>query len=192
PFPIAAPSANMSGSISPTTAQHVVDSLGDLISVVLEGGPCKKGIESTIIDMSEAQPTLLRSGSIPSEAIEEVFGLLLLTASKSSANPKSPGLLSRHYAPGLPMRLEVAVATDSEAFLGFGPDSAVSADLNLSPSGDLAEAAANLFAMLRQLDNPRNFKGIAVAPIPERGVGKAINDRLRRGSVRYSKNASQE
>lgn len=175
--PVAAPSANRSFSVSPTTATHVVDDLSGRIDLILDGGPCPVGLESTVIDLSTPLPTLLRPGGIPTEDIEAVTGPL---AAAGEGAPKSPGMLSRHYAPNRPVRLNVAVPREGEAFLAFGPN-ADNATMNLSESGDISEAAANLFAMMRILDRDE-FDGIAVAPVPEKGLGVAINDRLRRAS----------
>ncbi len=176
--PVAAPSANRSGKVSPTTAAHVAEGLGAEVAMVLDGGPCLVGVESTVLDLSGPQAAILRPGSVTREEIESIIGPVL--TAEDSAAPKSPGMLASHYAPGLPVRLEAAQAGPGEALLGFGP--APGAILNLSPSGDLTEAAANLFAMLRALDRP-DFSGIAVMPIPERGLGIAINDRLRRAAA---------
>jgi L-threonylcarbamoyladenylate synthase len=176
--PIAAPSANASGAISPTTAGHVLDGLGDRVAMILDGGRCRVGIESTVVDLGGGQPALLRSGGIPAEAIEAVIGPL---AGPEAGPTRSPGLLGRHYAPGRPVRLAATAARPGEALLGFGPH-APAGCLNLSPTGDLREAAANLFAALRALDRP-DVAGIAVMPIPETGLGRAINDRLRRAAA---------
>ncbi|MBY0430825.1 MAG: L-threonylcarbamoyladenylate synthase, partial [Rhodospirillales bacterium] len=177
--PIAAPSANRSGEVSPTTAAHVAGSLGEAVAMILDGGPCRIGVESTVLGLTGAEPVLLRSGGIPREALEEALGCRLTAAGEDGA-PRSPGQLLSHYAPGLPVRLDAPQASAGEALLGFG--AAPGATLNLSPASDLAEAAANLFAMLRALDRP-DFAGIAVSPIPEHGLGEAINDRLRRAAA---------
>jgi len=175
--PIAAPSANRSGAVSPTRAEHVAESLGDAVDLILDGGACRVGIESTILDLSGARPALLRPGGVAREALEELLGPVELAA----AGPvKAPGMLESHYAPGLPVRLNATEAAPGEALLGFGP--CPGATLNLSEAGDPVEAAANLFAMLRALDRPQ-FGGIAVAPVPESGLGAAINDRLRRAAA---------
>ena len=176
--PIAAPSANRASAVSPTTAQHVAAELGGRIALILDGGPCPIGVESTVIDLSQERPALLRPGGVPAEDVEAVIGSL---APPSEGPLKSPGQLRRHYAPGRPVRLDAREAGPGEAFLGFGPDS-LDTTLNLSPGGDLREAAANLFAMLRALDRPE-FEAIAVMPIPEIGLGRAINDRLQRASA---------
>jgi L-threonylcarbamoyladenylate synthase len=181
--PVAAPSANRSGAVSPTTAQHVVESFGERVAMILDGGPCPVGIESTVIDLTGAQPALLRHGGIPGEEIEAVVGPMLSPGQESlpmEGAPRSPGMLQRHYAPRLPLRLNVAEPRRGEALLAFGPVGAGSR--NLSPAGDLREAAANLFAMLRELDRSP-YTGIAVSPVPDRGLGRAINDRLQRAAT---------
>ncbi|MBL6946380.1 MAG: threonylcarbamoyl-AMP synthase [Rhodospirillales bacterium] len=177
-LPIAAPSANRSFSVSPTVAAHVAEDLTGRIDFILDDGPCPVGLESTVIDLSTETPTLLRPGGIPSEDIEAVTGPL---AKAGNGAPKSPGMLSRHYAPARPLRLDVLAPRTGEAFLAFGSN-ANAATLNLSESGNLGEAAANLFAMMRALDRDE-FVGIAVAPVPERGLGRAVNDRLRRAAT---------
>ncbi len=184
--PIAAPSANASGEVSPTRAEHVMASLGhsDLLSLILDGGQCPLGLESTVIGFPDsAAPTLLRPGAVPREEIEHVLGRPLASADVASgeAGRSSPGQLASHYAPRAALRLDAAEARNGELLLGFGP--AKNAALNLSPSGDLREAAANLFAMLRALDEKAHGKGIAVTPIPSNGLGEAINDRLRRAAA---------
>ncbi len=176
--PVAAPSANPSGRVSPTTAAHVLGGLGGRIDAVVDGGVCAVGLESTIVDCSGAQPMLLRAGGIPTEAIEACLGGPLGTAPVKET-PNAPGQLTSHYAPLGSMRLSAWPPLPHETSLGFGD---VDADLNLSPSGDLTEAAANLFALLHELDR-RGAKHIAVAPIPDHGLGAAINDRLRRAAA---------
>jgi len=178
--PLAAPSANRSGHVSPTTAGHVLDELNGRIAAVLDGGPCHVGIESTVIDLSDAQPALLRPGGVTREQLEAVLGHL--RDAGNAGAPRSPGMLERHYAPARPLRLEAKTVTADEALLAFGtPLSGATVTFNLSPTRDLTEAAANLFAALRTLDQVR-FKAIAVMPIPETGLGAAINDRLRRAA----------
>ncbi|MBR9973288.1 L-threonylcarbamoyladenylate synthase [Magnetospirillum sulfuroxidans] len=177
--PIAAPSANRSGAVSPTTAAHVGESLGGRIGLILDGGPCRVGVESTVLDLSGPAPCLLRPGGITAEQIEAVLAQKLSRPTAHSAAPKSPGMLESHYAPSLAVRLNAATAANGEALLGFGP---MACTRNLSEQGDLEEAAANLFAALRALDDPA-FTAIAVAPIPENGLGCAINDRLRRAAA---------
>ncbi|HVR68411.1 MAG TPA: L-threonylcarbamoyladenylate synthase [Verrucomicrobiae bacterium] len=181
--PLAAPSANRSGKISPTTAQHVADSLGRRVELILDGGACPVGIESTVVDVSGPSPALLRHGGVTQEDIEAVIGKL--ATATSSAAPKSPGQLESHYAPALPLRLDARDAKPDEALLAFGPEIPPGARVtaNLSPSGYLVEAAANLFAMLRRLDGS-GCRAIAVMPVPDTGLGRAINDRLRRAAAR--------
>ncbi len=179
--PVAAPSANRSGRLSPTTAQHVARDLGDRVALILDGGPCPIGLESTVVDVSGAAPAILRQGGLPQEAIEAALGAPVAVAGADDHAPRSPGMLTSHYAPSLPVRPDAAQAMPGEALLGFGPGAA-GAKLNLSESGDLTEAAANLFAFLHALDRPE-FTGIAVAPIPNQGLGRAINDRLRRAAA---------
>jgi len=181
--PIAAPSANRSGRVSPTTAAHVAAELGDRVALILDGGPCSVGVESTVLDLTGAVPTLLRAGGVTLEQLTVIFGHIATVAPSETA-PRSPGRLASHYAPGLPLRLDATNARPGEALLAFGPEAppGFAEVLFLSRSGDLAEAAANLFAMLRRLDHPE-FSGIAVMPIPEEGLGRAINDRLRRAAA---------
>ncbi len=182
--PIAAPSANRSGRLSPTTAQHVLGDLGETIDAVIDGGPCALGLESSIVDVSTDRPTLLRPGGVPPEELEAVLGAPLARPEpegESGSAPRSaPGLLQSHYAPRAAVRLNAKSSVNGEALLGFGP--VPGASLNLSPSGDPAEAAANLFSMLHELD-ALGVSDIAVSPIPEQGLGIAINDRLRRAAA---------
>ncbi len=175
--PVAAPSANPSGKISPTRAAHVVDGLGDKIDAVIDGGDCEVGLESTIIGLLD-EPTLLRPGGVPAEDIEKVLGLAL----KQDTSPDTllaPGQMTSHYAPGAAVRLNATTWEAGELRLGFGD---VGCDLNLSPSGDLIEAAANLFHHLHQLDRMQGDR-IAISPIPQTGIGRAINDRLQRAAA---------
>jgi len=185
--PLAAPSANRSGAISPTTAAHVAHSLagsgrgdGGRMAMILDGGRCRVGVESTVLDLTGARPRLLRPGGVTAEALAELLGDMEAAPQLHSTQPKAPGMLESHYAPALPVRLNARSAAPGEALLGFGP--APDASLNLSAAGDLEEAAANLFAMLRELDRP-GFVAIAVMPIPAEGLGRAINDRLRRAAA---------
>ncbi|MEM9343976.1 MAG: L-threonylcarbamoyladenylate synthase [Pseudomonadota bacterium] len=171
--PVAAPSANVSGQVSPTTADHVFDGLSGRIDAVLDAGPCEVGLESTIVATGSA-PTLLRSGGLPVEAIEAGVGPL----AEHGGGVVAPGQLASHYAPGAAVRLEASAAEAGEVMLGFGP---VDGARNLSRSGDLREAAANLFGFLRVLDGMADR--IAVAPVPDHGLGRAINDRLRRAAA---------
>lgn len=182
-FGIAAPSANMSGEVSPTTAAHVRESLGVKVDLILDGGPTTHGLESTIVGFGNGQPVLLRAGAIARADIERITGPLQRA---SNATISAPGQLASHYAPRAKLRLNAAGAGKNEVLLGFGPIEG--ATRNLSATGDLEEAAANLFAMLRELDamHPR---AIAVMPIPEHGLGEAINDRLRRAAAPREKRA---
>jgi L-threonylcarbamoyladenylate synthase len=181
--PIAAPSANRSGRISPTSASDVAAELGRRVALILDGGPCPIGIESTVLDLTGTSPVLLRPGGVSLERLTEVFGTIAGAPADEHA-PRSPGRLPNHYAPSLPVRLDTREARLGEALLAFGPDAprGFAEVLWLSRTGDLGEAAANLFAMLRRVDRP-DFSGIAVMPIPEHGLGRAINDRLRRAAV---------
>jgi L-threonylcarbamoyladenylate synthase len=182
--PIAAPSANRSGRVSPTMAAHVAAELGDKVAAILDGGATPIGLESTILDLTGAVPVLLRPGGITNEQLTAVFGEIA-SARAGEDTPRAPGGLPSHYAPSRPVRLDVREARPGEALLAFGPDAPAgfAEVLWLSRKRDLAEAAANLFAMLRQLDRPE-FSAIAVMPIPEQGLGLAINDRLRRAAFR--------
>jgi L-threonylcarbamoyladenylate synthase len=177
--PVAAPSANPSGRVSPTRAEHVTEGLGGRIAAVLDGGACPVGLESTIVGLVGA-PALLRPGGLPAEAVEACLGAPLAGTAEAGARPTAPGQLASHYAPGVALRLDAEAARPGEVLLGFGPGAA-GATLNLSPSGDLVEAAANLFHHLRALD--ALGRPIAVAPIPDHGLGRAINDRLRRAAA---------
>lgn len=180
--PLAAPSANPSGRISPTRAAHVTDGLAGRIAAVLDGGACAVGVESTILSLA-GEARLLRPGGLPAEALEAALGGPLATGG-DAAKPSAPGQLASHYAPRAGVRLQAAAAGPGEVWLGFGPDrSGHPAGLNLSPAGDLVEAAANLFHLLRAADALAGDGGIAVAPVPELGLGRAINDRLRRAAA---------
>ena len=181
--PIAAPSANRSGRVSPTTAAHVAAELGDRVALILDDGPCSVGVESTVIDLTGRAPVLLRPGGVTLEELSRIFAPIETAASGEDA-PRAPGRLPSHYAPERPLRLDAADARPGEALLAFGPEAppGFAEILFLSRSGDLAEAAANLFLMLRRLDRPE-FEGIAVMRIPETGLGRAINDRLRRAAA---------
>lgn len=175
--PVAAPSANPSGRISPTTAAHVLAGLEGRIEAVIDGGPCEVGVESSIVGLGGA-PVLLRPGGVPAEALEAALGGPLARHEAGGALT-APGQMASHYAPGARVRLGAARAEPGELMLGFGP---VAGDLTLSAAGDLREAAANLFHHLHALD-AMGAAGIAVAPIPEVGLGRAINDRLRRAAA---------
>jgi L-threonylcarbamoyladenylate synthase len=174
--PVVAPSANRSGRPSPTTLADALEETGAAAAAALDGGPCAVGLESTVVALLEA-PRLLRPGAVTRAEIEAVVGPLLDAEADAK---RSPGRLTRHYAPNAPVRLEAEAPRAGEAWLSFGPQGA--GPFNLSPSGDLAEAAANLFAHLRAADRTKPA-GIAVAPIPAEGLGEAINDRLRRADV---------
>ncbi len=173
--PFVAPSANLSGRLSPTMATHVFDQLGGDIPLILDDGPCAVGLESTIIRADGDQPILLRAGGVPLEAIEALVGPVVDATTKEAKAPHAPGLLANHYAPKAQLRINALAPQADEAFLAFGP---CEGDLNLSPDRDLIEAAANLFNHLHQLDAQHDK--IAVAPIPTEGLGRAINDRLNR------------
>jgi L-threonylcarbamoyladenylate synthase len=179
--PLAAPSANPSGRVSPTTAQHVADGLAGRIDMVLDGGPCSVGLESTVVSVVSDRVRLLRPGTITRGQLEAVCGTLEETKGDAI---EAPGMLASHYAPNALVRLNVSAPDDNEALLGFGADMPPHDGpvANLSPTADLVEAAANLFAMLRQLDAARP-RGIAVMPIPADGIGEAINDRLERAAA---------
>jgi L-threonylcarbamoyladenylate synthase len=181
--PIAAPSANRSGRVSPTTAAHVAAEFGARLGLILDGGACPVGLESTILDLIGPVPVLLRPGGVSLEELVAVFGEVG-TPAAGEKTLRAPGSLPSHYAPSLPLRLDAREARPGEALLAFGPEAppGFAEVLWLSRSGDLTEAAANLFAALRQLDRPE-FAAIAVMPIPERGLGRAINDRLRRAAA---------
>lgn len=180
--PIAAPSANPSGRLSPTRAAEVIrDFKGEV--PVLDGGACAAGLESTIVACRDGQVVQLRAGAIAHNDIESALGRLVPRATADSA-VTAPGMLARHYAPQTALRLNVAEPRSNEAFLAFGTAPATSGPVrNLSPSGELNEAARNLFVMLHELD-AAGAKSIAVAPIPETGLGEAINDRLRRAAAK--------
>jgi L-threonylcarbamoyladenylate synthase len=176
--PVAAPSANPSGRVSPTTAEHVLGGLGGRIGAVLDGGACPMGLESTILGWAEGAPRLLRAGALPVEALEAALGERIGTDT-DPARVAAPGQMASHYAPRGRLRLEAQAPQPGEVMLGFGP---VPGDLTLSAGGDLREAAANLFGALHRLD-ALGAERIAVAPIPEAGLGRAINDRLRRAAA---------
>jgi L-threonylcarbamoyladenylate synthase len=179
--PLAAPSANRSGRLSPTEAAHVAAELGARVALILDGGRSTVGLESTVLDLSGRDPALLRPGGIAVEELEPILGPV---AAPRAGPPRSPGMLTSHYAPSLPLRLDALDPRPGEALLAFGggAPAGFAEVLWLTRTGDLAEAAANLFAMLRRLDRP-DFAGIAVMPIPETGLGRAINDRLRRAAA---------
>jgi L-threonylcarbamoyladenylate synthase len=186
--PVAAPSANRSGRVSPTTAEHVLDGLRGRIAAVLDCGPSGVGIESTVLDMSGTRPILLRHGGVTLEDIQAVIGPVELGAPLSKGGTvRSPGQLSSHYAPSLPLRMDAPAAGGDEALLAFGPPCVgAGAMFQLSEVGDLAEAASRLFDGMRWLDTEaqrRGLRGIAAMTVPEIGLGRAINDRLRRAAA---------
>ncbi|MBX3480644.1 MAG: threonylcarbamoyl-AMP synthase [Caulobacter sp.] len=174
--PVVAPSANRSGRPSPTTFADAVEETGDKAAAGLDGGPCLVGLESTVVAVLDGPARLLRPGAVTRAQIEALIGPL---AEAEADAKRSPGRMALHYAPDAPVRLNAEEPNPGEAFLAFGPSGDQA--FNLSPSGDLAEAAANLFAMLRAADRTRP-SAIAVAPIPGEGLGEAINDRLNRAA----------
>ena len=192
--PLAAPSANRSGSLSPTAPIHVADSLGENVDFILAAGPSEVGLESTVLDLSGKRAVILRPGAVTPEELSEILGEEVLIETEETDKPKSPGLTLKHYAPETPLRLNAVDVEEGEALLGFGslkfmgiksggaasklPDDSLR---NLSEDGDLHEAAANLFAMLKELDK-KEHTAIAVMAIPDEGLGIAINDRLKRAA----------
>ncbi len=181
--PVAAPSANRAGHVSATTAAHVAADLGDGPALILDGGHTAVGLESTVVDLSGPEPLLLRPGAIPREEIEDVLGMKLGEA-EISIQPSSPGQLASHYAPRARLRLDATSLEPGEALLAFGNTalSTIGPMVNLSPEGDLRVAAMHLFSALRELDKS-GCESIAVMPIPDEGLGEAINDRLRRAAA---------
>ena len=184
--PLVAPSANRSGQISATTAAHAAADLGDRVAMILDAGPASVGVESTIVGLDGGQPTLLRAGAIPRAAIETILGCKLAAPIFSHTAPVAPGMLTSHYAPEALIRVDATSVAPGEALLAFGlplppGHEHAAAVINLSPAGDLAEAAARFFSALRELD--RKAAVVAVGPIPDEGLGEAINDRLRRAAA---------
>lgn len=193
--PIAAPSANKSGEISPTTPAHVAESLGGAVDMILADGPCAVGLESTVLDLSSAYPVIVRAGAVTAEDVAQVIGRDVAYDLGDKDKPSSPGQLLKHYAPHIPLRMNAIDLEPGEALLAFGPvkfmgiqgggaakDLPDTMRMNLSETQDLHEAASNLFRMMRSLDRLEH-KGIAVMPIPDQGLGIAINDRLLRASA---------
>ena len=182
--PVAGPSANRSGHVSPTAAAHVAADLGDRVAMILDGGPTAVGLESTVVDVTGDVPVILRLGGVPRETIARVVGVAVEVATGDADRPASPGMLARHYAPATRLRLDASEVREGEALLAFGADVPAHRGpmINLSASGDLTEAAANLFAALRTLD-AAGATAIAAMPIPDTGLGEAINDRLRRAAT---------
>ncbi len=183
-YPIAAPSANISGKLSPTRPQHVARALSAKVAIILDGPPCRNGLESTIAHVAGSEIRLLRPGGITKREIEEVTGLRV-TYYQDGQNPTAPGQLKSHYAPETKIRLNAETIYPGEALLAFGSLYPKDATIlrNLSPKGSLHEAATNLFSMLHELDQ-LGCSAIAVSPIPDKGLGVAINDRLRRAATR--------
>ena len=182
--PVAAPSANISGRVSPTSVEHVLSDLSGAIEAVVDGGPCSHGMESTIVAFREDEVIILRPGTVTRSAIEAVAPVR--DVRRGMSVPASPGQLERHYSPSAPLRLNALSADTDELLLGFGPN-VTAAHENLSPTGKLEEAAYNLYGMLRHMDILASRSGnrrIAVSPIPENGIGVAINDRLKRAAHR--------
>jgi len=178
--PLAAPSANLSGRVSPTRAAHVAEGLSGRIAAILDGGPCSVGVESTIVGL-DGPARLLRPGGIALEVVEALLGAPLSVAADAPERPSSPGQLASHYAPGARLRLQVTTPEPEEIHIGFGTGPA---PLTLSATGNLVEAAANLFHHLREADRLAGIGGrITVAPVPDTGLGRAINDRLRRAAA---------
>ncbi|MEM9929857.1 MAG: L-threonylcarbamoyladenylate synthase [Bacteroidota bacterium] len=195
-FPVAAPSANPFGFVSPTTAQHVADQLADKIDLILDGGPCRVGLESTIVRFAEGQTTVLRKGGLPLEKLEEVLGHAVVVRTHGSSRPEAPGMLSRHYSPGNKLELFPTYLPDHplpphSAWIIFGhggPSIQTSANghitiYDLSPQANFEQAAQQLFSILR-LMAAKGYQQVAVEMLPEEGLGQAINDRLRRASAK--------
>lgn len=180
--PIVAPSANKSQTISPTTAMHVFESLGSKVDMILDGGPCTVGVESTIIDVTGHHIVLLRAGGLALEDLENFLGEKIYISNGNPDMPSSPGQLLKHYAPSHEFRINALSRQNDEFFIGFGQVD--DCDLNLSPKGDLVEAAANLFAYMRIADTNTKFSKIAMSPIPTVGLGLAINDRIKRAAYK--------
>ena len=192
--PIAAPSANASGTLSPTAPHHVADSLGDAVPLILAGGAAQYGLESTVVDLTGTDTVIVRAGALTAEDVASCIDTPVTYELSATDKPRSPGQLLKHYAPNISIRLRAVDVAPNEALLAFGSvkfmgvqGGGKASDLphdqirNLSETGDLLEAAANLFAYIRQLDNPK-FTGIAVMDIPNTGIGIAINDRLKRAA----------
>lgn len=179
--PIAAPSANRSQTISPTTAEAVYESLGDSVDMILDGGQCEVGVESTILDLTTSKAVLLRAGGVTKEEIEKVLNEEVFVSDGNPDKPTSPGQMLKHYAPSKRFRINAIKPMEDELYIGFGKEFDFG-EMNLSKSGDLREAASNLFLFMRMADKNSNYDRIAMAPIPNEGVGVAINDRIKRAS----------
>lgn len=187
-LPIAAPSANPFGRISPTTAEHVAEQLGGAVDYILDCGPCFVGVESTVVDVTEDAPTLLRPGGVTLEALEGVIGSVRIVTQAEDGPQRAPGMLSRHYSPRTPLAVaeDPGAGTEREGLLTFRPRSSAIGYGRmeiLSERGNLAEATANFFAALRRLD-AAGLERIVAIPFPEEGLGRALNDRLRRAAAR--------
>ncbi|WP_020567986.1 L-threonylcarbamoyladenylate synthase [Neolewinella persica] len=194
-FPVAAPSANPFGFVSPTTAQHVKDQLGERVDYILDGGPCRVGLESTIVAFPNGEATILRKGGLPIEQIEEILGHRLAVKTHSSSQPEAPGMLSKHYSPGNHLEIFERLEEDQpipagSARIVFGrggkaisyDDKRLITTYDLSPNGELAQAAQQLFTFLRLMAT-HNYPFVAAELLPETGLGRAINDRLRRAAA---------
>jgi len=184
-LPVAAPSANRSGSISPSAASHVLDELEGRIAAVLDCGPCSVGVESTVLDLNGDDPVLLRPGGVTLELLEAYLGYVRTQVGHGAAEvPRSPGLLSSHYAPQRAVRLNASMVVAAEGLLAFGPPLPGATHVfQLSDVGNVVQAASRLFEGLHHLDRTAGIQSIAVMPIPETGLGRAINDRLRRAAA---------
>lgn len=180
--PIVAPSANKSQTLSPTTAEDVFESLGANVDMILDGGRCAVGVESTIIDLTGKDVVMLRAGGIALEDLEDFLGQKVFISNGNPDMPSSPGQLLKHYAPKKSLRINALKREEGEFFIGFGD--VADCDLNLSKTADLKEAAANLFSYLRLADADKIHQKIAVSSVPQKGLGLAINDRILRASYR--------
>ena len=182
--PLAAPSANTSNKISPTSYSMVKNDIGDKIPLILDGGECNIGIESTIIDLTRKPYVILRPGGVSNEDIEEFLNTGIIFNNKNESNTIiAPGMMKKHYSPNLPLRINATEPYEGEAFIAFG-NTNHKYDANLSITGDLYKAARNLFSTLSKLDNSNKYKGIAIMPIPNIGIGIGINDRIKRASYK--------
>ena len=179
---LAAPSANKSNFLSPTSAEMVKNGLGDLVELIVDGPSCLIGLESTILDISRRPYVLLRHGGVSREQIEMFTGCSIALAESDCQEILSPGMMKKHYSPRLPLRINAAYPLSGEAFVGFG-ECQRPCDVNLSVVGDLNEAAQNLFCFLQKVDDEKKYTGIAIMPIPNTEIGIAINDRLKRASA---------
>lgn len=182
--PIAAPSANIFGKLSPTCADDLDPILLDKVPNVIDGGPCHVGVESTVVYVHQGQVTILRPGFITQEDLETFLGKKVVLSTTDNTAPKSPGQLTSHYAPNKDLRIDVKEKEATETLIGFGQ---IPCDINLSEKGDLAECSRNLFHTIRLLDKDASVKKIAISPIPNYGIGVAINDRLKRASQKKGK-----